>query len=446
MATPNGIRQRNTSSKSKPTYDPLDIGAGATPKAPSQDSFEHPAGPIKHGPLTQILRAFVSLSWFLSTCIIIHINQFVGAPLYLYSKPLYYAWQSLAKQSFAIILIQLTNWFAPTVIRVSWDASCRGQLTKAKDNSGRLETRFPQRMILMSNHQIYTDWIYLWWLSYTSRCHGAIFIILKDSLRWIPLLGWGMMFYGFIFMSRKWETDKPRLAHRLAQLKKRYMGPGQPGAQIGAEGLKSAGMDPMWLLIFPEGTNLSANTRKKSVAWSEKSGLKDMKHLLLPRSTGMFFCLNELADTIDYVYDCTVAYEGVPHGGYAQDYFSLRSTFLQGRPPKSVNFHWRRFEVSDIPLQDQDAFQLWVTQRWREKDELIETYVQTGRFPADVEDGKSTEDGYIETGVQLRSWSELVQPYVIVLTLLLLGNIVRRFWQQFVTRKPPSPPYQCDDL
>lgn len=102
-------------------------------------------------------------------------------------------------------------------------------------------------------------------------------------------------------MSRKMETDKPRIAHRLNKLKEVHKGP--------LSG--SSGLDPMWLLIFPEGTNLSANTRQRSKAWADKLGVKDVEHTLLPRSTGSFFILNELKDTVDYVYDCTMAYEGV---------------------------------------------------------------------------------------------------------------------------------------
>lgn len=70
--------------------------------------------------------------------------------------------------------------------------------------------------------------------------------------------------------------------------------------------------DPMWLLIFPEGTNLSATTREKSKSWANKNGLQDMKHQLLPRSTGLRFCLQELSGTTEWLYDCTIAYEGVP--------------------------------------------------------------------------------------------------------------------------------------
>lgn len=131
--------------------------------------------------------------------------------------------------------------------------------------------------------------------------HGYIYIILKESLKYIPIIGLGMMFYGFIFMSRKMAVDQPRLAHRLQKLKTYHTTP---------DGRKF--LNPMWLLLFPEGTNLSDNGRIKSSKWAEKIGVKDMNHLLLPRSTGTFFCLNELKGTVDYVYDCTVAYEGVP--------------------------------------------------------------------------------------------------------------------------------------
>lgn len=111
-----------------------------------------------------------------------------------------------------------------------------------------------------------------------------------------------MMFYGFIFMSRKMSTDRPRLSHRLKQLQAPKTDP-RTGQTY---------LDPMWLLLFPEGTNLSGNGRRKSANWAEKTGVKDAEHVLLPRSTGTFFILNELKGSVEYVYDCTVAYEGIP--------------------------------------------------------------------------------------------------------------------------------------
>jgi hypothetical protein len=50
----------------------------------------------------------------------------------------------------------------------------------------------------------------------------------------------------------------------------------------------------------------------KSAKWADKIGVKDPEHMLLPRSTGMYFCLSELKGSVEYIYDCTVAYEGIP--------------------------------------------------------------------------------------------------------------------------------------
>lgn len=131
--------------------------------------------------------------------------------------------------------------------------------------------------------------------------HGYIYIILKESLKYIPVLGQGMLFYGFIFMSRKMAVDQPRLAYRLQRLKEEHIAP---------DGSKY--LNPMWLLLFPEGTTVTKNGRAKSVKWSQKMGYRDPEHVLLPRSTGTLFCLRELKGTVEYVYDCTVAYEGIP--------------------------------------------------------------------------------------------------------------------------------------
>lgn len=140
--------------------------------------------------------------------------------------------------------------------------------------------------------QLYTDWLYLWWVAYTNNMHGYIYIILKESLKNIPVIGWGCQFYNFIFLSRKWEQDHTNFQQHLSEL--------------------NNANDPMWLLIFPEGTNLAKGTKEKSKQWAEKTGVKDMKHQLLPRSKGLQFCLQNLRTTTDWLYDVTIGYEGIP--------------------------------------------------------------------------------------------------------------------------------------
>ena len=290
----------------------------------------------------------------------------------------------------------LTQWWAPTVIRVSGDASIRGQLFKTKD--GNVKCEFPKRIVMMANHQIYTDWLYLWWIAYTNRMHGRIYIILKESLKNIPVIGWGMQMSQFIFLKRNWEQDKDNLSKHMQKLN-------NPN-------------DPMWLILFPEGTNLADCTRAASKAWADKNGIKDMENVLLPRATGLRFCLQELRKTVDYVYDCTIAYEGVKPGEYAQDIFTIQASYAQGKPPKSVNMYMRRFSLSSIPIDDAKAFELWLRVRWLEKDSLIRRYNNTGSFPADtgvsiMPDGTHLRGcGYVESSIKPFHWYEFLQVFL----------------------------------
>lgn len=317
--------------------------------------------PIQHGGMGQGERAFSVGSTFLSGLLAISASQFIGAPLKLVNEKFYDEYMAWTKQSFAVLMTTITQWWSPTVVRVSADESMKGQLYQMED--GTLKCNFPHRLVLMANHQLYTDWLYLWWTAYTNKMHGRVYIIMKESLKQLPIFGWGAQFYNFIFVSRNWEKDRNQFRRALSHLK-------DPE-------------DPMWLLIFPEGTNLSAETREKSAAWAKKTGIPDMKHQLLPRSTGLQFCLSELKHSTNWLYDCTVAYEGVPDGMYGQDLYTLRSSFFEGKPPKSVNMFWRRFKISEIPMENDAAFGRWLNNRWREKDYILEYFYKYSHFPAD---------------------------------------------------------------
>ncbi|KAI1003253.1 hypothetical protein K3495_g4959 [Podosphaera aphanis] len=385
---------------------------------------QHPGGEIKHGGIAQILRLLLSIGYFCSSCAVIVLTQFIGSPIYLINQRLYYAYMALTKQFFGIFCTTLSQWLAPTTIRISGDDSVSDQLLTRAD--GTVECRFPERIVLIANHQLYSDWLYLWWAAYTNRpkMHGHIYIILKESLKHVPIIGWGMQFYGFIFMSRKFSTDAPRISHRLRKLK-------EARARL-LSGTRT--LDPMWLILFPEGTNASIETRARSSAWAKELGIKDMEHVLLPRSAGLFFCMNELRGTVEYLYDCTMAYEGVKRGEYGQDFYTLRTMFLQGQPPPSVNMYWRRFPVDQIPLDDIEKFNLWLRERWLEKDALLEHFLIQGRFPARATNTTSpsakasSDSNFIETEVKTNHWWEVCYIYVILISFLLVANLSVRHW------------------
>ncbi len=45
--------------------------------------------------------------------------------------------------------------------------------------------------------------------------------------------------------------------------------------------------------------------------------------------------------------------------------------------------HWRRFKISSIPVDNPKAFDVWLRNRWTEKDHYLEHFARTGTFPAD---------------------------------------------------------------
>lgn len=362
-----------------------------------QSGVDNP-NPIRHGNMGQAERAFSAASTFLSGVMAISASQFIGAPLKLIDAKFYEAYMAWTKESFAVLMTTITQWWAPTVVRVSGDYSMKGQLFQMEN--GDLKCNFPHRIIMMGNHQLYTDWLYLWWIAYTNKMHGRIYIILKESLKNVPIMGWGMQFYNFIFLSRNWEQDRYKFKKHLDNLKNPQ--------------------DPMWLLIFPEGTNLSAVTREKSAGWAKKTGIPDMKHQLLPRKTGLQFCLKELRPSTNWLYDCTIAYEGVPKGLYGQDVFTLKSSLFEGRPPTSVNMYYRRYKISEIPYQDDEQFERWLINRWREKDYILEYFYKFGNFPAEdpakailAADGKRkpVPAKAISTSVKGGGWDEFLSIF-----------------------------------
>lgn len=55
------------------------------------------------------------------------------------------------------------------------------------------------------------DWWYCWEFARALGLHGRLKIILKADLRNIPVVGWGMRQFEFLFLDRNWQADKRRL-------------------------------------------------------------------------------------------------------------------------------------------------------------------------------------------------------------------------------------------
>ncbi|EDO17461.1 hypothetical protein Kpol_1037p58 [Vanderwaltozyma polyspora DSM 70294] len=299
------------------------------------------------------------------------------------------------KRGFIILLVSVLNIVAPSSVRITTEDETIPRGTFIKDlKKGRIVSHLNKKSVMICNHQIYTDWVFLWWITYTSNLAGNVYIMLKKSLEFIPILGYGMKNYRFIFLCRKWAVDRLVMNNQLGEIDADARGcgivSGSSPKEINEEGEESWDTSiigdrtnvkwPYSVILFPEGTNMSVATRQKSKEFAAKVNRKPYENVLLPRSTGLRFTLQKLSTSIDVVYDVTIGYSGVKKDEYGELIYRLPKIFLEGKMPKLIDIHMRALKIEDIPIDDEDKFNNWLYDIWQEKDELMEFYYKNGTF------------------------------------------------------------------
>ncbi|ORX58186.1 hypothetical protein DM01DRAFT_1333851 [Hesseltinella vesiculosa] len=280
-----------------------------------------------------------------------------------FSRKKYQQHLSTILASWAQSLFGLMQFLAPCNLILYFDESCPPASILTLPDKTSLDTpetilSFPDRTIVIANHQIYADWIYVWFLSYLAGAHGYIKIMLKNSLKYVPFFGAGMCVMDFIFMKRRLIDDKDTVINNLKR--------------------SVRDQRPMWLLLFPEGTVICEEGRERSQNFAAKNNLDDNLYTLLPRSTGLKLCLDTLEESIEWMYDLTIGYPGIQPDEIPEDTLRLKQIF-SGHGPRDIHLHLRRYHRSELPT-DTDQFSKWLLNRWVEKDHRMEQFYEEGHF------------------------------------------------------------------
>ncbi|KAI8833303.1 acyltransferase-domain-containing protein [Chytriomyces cf. hyalinus JEL632] len=253
------------------------------------------------------------------------------------------------------------------------------------------------RSLIIANHQTLLDWMFVWVAAWRMGRHGDLRIVLKDSLQRIPVFGWGMHFFSFIFVARNWAKDEQILMDRCTHLRH-----------------TSTSRGGYCLLLFPEGTIISPDTLAKSHAFSEKRGdLYRCGRVLVPRYKALWVCLKQLClglngekvdslegpsskqQRLQSLVDMTIAYEpaiNVKDGIFPEKVFSPRSLFLPDWsapknpqnwkiPPQRVQIMFETIDESEwaafLVDNDETHFDEWLRMRWKRKEDEMESFQES---------------------------------------------------------------------
>ncbi|XP_048365691.1 lysocardiolipin acyltransferase 1 [Sphaerodactylus townsendi] len=210
-----------------------------------------------------------------------------------------------------------------------------------------------ERSVIIMNHRTRMDWMFLWNCLLRYSYLRLEKICLKSSLKGIPGFGWAMQVAAFIFIQRKWEEDKNHFENMLDYFCDIH--------------------EPLQLLLFPEGTDLTENTKARSNDFAEKNGLQKYEYVLHPRTTGFTFIVERLREgnNLDAIHDITVA--------YPQNIPQTEKHLLYGNFPKEIHFHVHRYPVQALPVS-REELQVWCQKRWEEKEDRLRLFYEGKKY------------------------------------------------------------------
>ncbi len=202
--------------------------------------------------------------------------------------------------------------------------------------------------LVVSNHQSWVDIMVLQNIFY--RRIPLLKFFIKKELIWMPVLGLAWWALDFPFVKRYSRQVLARKPHLRGT-----------DIEITRKACAKFSQLPVSIMNFVEGTRYTpAKSRRQQSPY---------RHLLRPKSGGIALVLDTMGDQMTSLLDVTIVY---PHG--APRFWEL----LCGQV-EAVQVHVREIPIRRVPrghyFEDETfraAFQNWVNDLWREKDERIE--------------------------------------------------------------------------
>lgn len=208
-----------------------------------------------------------------------------------------------------------------------------------------------QNAIVISNHLSFGDFFLIHHFAIRQRMLPFCRYFAKDSLKYIPVFGWGMYLMDCVLLKRDWSKDRERINKTFHNLLSHRF--------------------PVWIVSYVEGSRYSEAKARKSLEYTQKMNFAPLQHLLFPRTKGFVAALEAFrsGSQIRHVYDILLVYYHPKRGfGCAPtiaDYFFGRLSEF------TFHVYAKRHNIADIPL-DPPGTANWLIDLFASNDRRLE--------------------------------------------------------------------------
>lgn len=205
-----------------------------------------------------------------------------------------------------------------------------------------------EHAILILNHKYEIDWLTAWGITDRMGILGNCKAFAKDSLKYVPVIGWCWWFSEFLFLQRNWTKDKYTIETKLKELFEYE--------------------NPVSVLLYAEGTRFTKEKQEAGVKFARSKGLPELKEHLLPRTKGFTVGLPHFRHNLPAVYNVQLAFKG-------EEKPSLRGLLNGHRLEAHV--YMERIPIEQVP-EDEKECEKWMYDIFEKKDKMMVSFVNTG--------------------------------------------------------------------
>lgn len=213
------------------------------------------------------------------------------------------------------------------------------------------EIKANQNALVISNHRFFGDFFLLH--AFALKCgmldHCKYFA--KESIKYMPVFGWGIYMMGCIMVRRDWAKDRDNIRKTFQSYLDLTI--------------------PVWIISYVEGTRYTPSKSAQSREYAAANGLQPLKHLLLPRTKGFASAVECFRNSarIQSVYNVVLVYYHPKRGFGATPKFT---DFLFGRLNEfTYQLHVSKYKIDDIPNDYKDLSK-WLNNLYVQNDQLLQ--------------------------------------------------------------------------